>query len=55
MYRVFEGVQVIIISQKALYLSEHGFKPLKRLTGLKSLKGIVFYIIDPNKSEGLQC
>ena len=42
MFRVFEefkGVELIIILQKALYLSEHSFKTLKRLEGLKSLKG----------------
>ena len=38
-FEVFGGVYVIIISQKALDLSEHGFKTLKRLESLKSLKG----------------
>ena len=40
MFEVFEGVyEIIIILHKAMYLSMHDFKTLKRLEGLKSLKG----------------
>ena len=38
-FEVFGGVYVIIILQKALDLSVDGLKTLKRLEGLKSLKG----------------
>ena len=53
---VFEGGQVIIILQKALYLSEHGFKTFEAFGGVEEFeRGIVFYIIEPKKSEGSQC